>query len=367
MSLNIITDFFCNECNKYFKSKASLNVHLSLSNKHLNKETKNYCKFCNKSFDTKFSYQRHETNCKEKPVVEQHNKNIELQNQLLEAEQRYNDQLLKIEETYKTQIKELEEKNKYKLKELNKEHEKEYNRLANDSANYKGMYYDIKDKLKEKEKQYNEISAKLKEYEAIKNKYEGVLEFQKISQPTFINNTNNHIGHNITNIISSFKPLTEEFISEQLYTMSPQKLATKGCSYIMTHAMNDSEIGINVLLLDKSRNTIGYKDKNNNIVRDKNSEEFINLLLNTTSKQECLQEAIEISRNNCKNLVGTVEFYDATDTNKELINISGHDIENKTKSKLKGIVSNIASCVDVLNQKRERYINKKLSLSKEEE
>ena len=171
-----ITDFFCSECNKYFKSKASLTVHLTLSNKH---KDVNHCNFCNKTFETKYRYQRHVSICKEKPVVEQQNKNIELQ----------------------TQIKELEEKHKIQIKELNKEHEKEYNRLANDSANYKGMYYDIKDKLKEKEKQYNEISAKLKEYEAIKNKYEGVLEFQKISQPTFINNTtNNHIGHNITNI-----------------------------------------------------------------------------------------------------------------------------------------------------------------------
>jgi hypothetical protein len=327
-------EFYCNDCNKYFSSKQSLTTHFT-TNKHKLKNQKqtNQCIFCNKNFDSNFLLQRHEATCKEKPIIEQQAQH------LLEIKE--------LEQKYLLMIKELKEEHQNQIKKLIKDHDNEYNNIVNENANFKGLYYDVKDKLNQKEKLYNEQS---KEFESVKHKYEALLSIQPLIKPTIQYNTTNNINNNIINVVSSFKPITEAFVSKQMENISAENLARVGPCYIIDHAMN-SEIGSNIVVTDPSRHSIAYKNKYNEVVRDKHSDELISMLINTTAEQEALKRAIELATIKYNELTGTPEFNRASDTLFGLGTMSSKDPEQKLNPKLRNKLTKKAPSIDTANQK----------------
>ena len=348
-----ITNFYCKDCDKYFKSNSSLSAHILLSNKH--KNINNQCKFCNKKFESNFSFKRHETTCKEKPIIEQQ---THYSIQLKELEDKNNE----LEQKYLLMIKELKEEHQNHIKKLNKEHDNEYNKFANETANFKGLYYDVKDKLNQKEKLYSELS---KEHDSIRYKYEALLSIQPLIKPTIqYNTTNNHhntnnINTNIYNVVSTFKPLTDDFVSKQMENISVDKLVTNGPFYIIDHAMK-SEIGSNLVVTDSSRCSVAYKNKYNEVIRDKNSDGLISMLINTTSEQEPIKQAIVLSTIKCKNLVGTPEFNNASDNLNYLKDSYNKDPDHKISPEMRKRIQIVGPKLDYVIEKQKHKIESKV-------
>ena len=306
-------NFHCVKCDIYFNNSIGLRNHLNKSKEHndINILTIK-CSFCNKEYNKPYLHKRHETSCKEKTEYE-----------------------------YKIIL------SKYKELKL------EYDKLSNEFNTYKIEEKEKYDIIKEEK---DIIKTK---YDIMKEKYDTAMEINNnkqtnpsiiINDNSIINTNNGHIGDNIMAIANSFKPLTTEFLENQLSNISSNRLASSGSSYIITHSMRHSDIGKNLIVTDPSRNSIVYKDKHEKIIRDKNSELLIKDLIDITSEQDNLYNAIDIVQEKIKTEIGTTDFNKVSDIHNQLMCIKNKDPENKLNSKLKKSISKLGSSIDMIKQ-----------------
>ena len=96
-------------------------------------------------------------------------------------------------------------------------------------------------------------------------------------------------------IIKNFDPLTSEYVYNELKDICPEKLAYLGAEYVVIHAMT-TKLGINMVMADRIKQTIVYKNENNQLVKDINGDHYINLLVKEVSRTENLKIALEISK-----------------------------------------------------------------------
>jgi hypothetical protein len=240
----------CSLCNKSFKTEISLCKHIEKckSNSH------HSCEFCSKVYSTIYNLNKHKNKCK-----------VKLQNDYKILEEKYkavNEKTSKLE-CIEKMYEQIELKTK-KLEEENTELKKTIFKLQ--------VEYDV-------EKKY------INEYkENYKENYKELL--SKVNSTTHINNINNaNNNNNITlkQVVSKLEPISYEEIKDSM-TLFTNEYVDDGilgfARFLCDHSCNNK-----IITTDKSRNTIAYRTKLNDFIKDPECLILINKTLQDNSDE----------------------------------------------------------------------------------
>jgi hypothetical protein len=224
-------DTFCNRCNRTFSSKTYLRKHLEkCSINHIIKDKK--CSFCNKTFVSSYNLKSHLKTCK------------------IKLEEEYNDI-------------------KNNLEKLNEE-----NMLIKEK-DAKNIYLEEKVKSLETENSYlkniiSQYEIKAKEYEIEKKYMEEFKENFKENYKEMLNRVNTTINYtsNITlkQVVSKLEPISYEDIKNSMSLFSNEYIddgIVGFARFLCEHSCNNK-----IVTSDKSRNTIAYRTKFNDFIKD---------------------------------------------------------------------------------------------------
>lgn len=245
-------DTFCDKCNRTFSSKTYLRKHLEKCN--INDIIKDErCSFCHKTFVSYYNLKSHLKTCKNKLEAEYNN----IKNNL----EKLNEENML--------IKEKEEKNVY-LEEKVKSLETENLHLKNIISQY-----EMKAKEYEIEKKY---------IEEFKDNYKEML--------NRVNNTTITYNSNITlkQVVSKLEPISYEDIKNSMSLFSNEYIddgIVGFARFLCEHSCNNK-----IVTSDKSRNTIAYRTKFNDFIKDPECIILINNTLRDNS-EEIIKKAEE--------------------------------------------------------------------------
>jgi hypothetical protein len=270
-----MTDYICEFCNKEFKSISNLNYHKKTAKYCLDIQSKNNqeikqdiheCNICKKQFNRNSILQSHLEKCKEKNDLKSNKEEILHLKKLLEEK----DILLQ------RQINELDYKDNL-IEKYKKELEQQEIKYQN--------------KIEELDKRYIErITTLEKEIISIHEKYMDKINvnIQNITN----NNPTNHstVVNNKNKLIQNIQPLTNKCIQDQNLKMSIDDI--KNHAFSLADFYHNNILKDKLLISDKSRNVLVYKDEFGNINRDEGGIKLCNMIINE-SRETILKYAID--------------------------------------------------------------------------
>jgi len=285
-----MSNYLCNYCNKEFKSSSSLNNHkktakycLDIQNK--TEDGKYNCDICDKKFNRNDHYQVHLEKCKEKFELKSSKEdNIKLKN----LNDEYKKQLEHRDILLDRQKNEIEynEKLIYKYK---KEIEQKKNKYKKELEQQENKY---EKKIEELDKKYIErITTLEKEIISIHEKYMDKINVN-IQNITNNNPTNNNstVVNNRNKLIQNIQPITNKCLQDQNLKMSIDDIKNHAVS--LADFYHNSILKDKLLITDKSRNVLLYKDEFGNINRDEGGIKLCNMIINE-GKETIIKYALE--------------------------------------------------------------------------
>ena len=306
MSDSLNKEHRCNFCNKTFKTSSNLNYHkktvkycLDIQNKKdiLVEEKKYECSICNKKFNRTHHLDTHFLKCKEKTDLrlnkdeniklktlnDEYKKQLYEKNLLSERQKNeldYKDNLI---EKYK---KELEQQDTKYKKELEKQDAKYKKELEQQEIKYEK-------KIEELDKRYIERIITLeKEIISIHEKYMDKINvnIQNITNNNPTNNNNSTVVNNRNKLIQNIQPITNKCLQDQNLKMSIDDIKNHAVS--LADFYHNSILKDKLLITDKSRNVLLYKDEFGNINRDEGGIKLCNMIINE-GKETIIKYALE--------------------------------------------------------------------------
>ncbi len=357
----------CDKCNKSYKTKNSLKLHIIRSKNH-NKESieeeEYICEYCKKLFDFPSVLKRHVEVCPNKYIVLYNN----IKDEFESFKQRSNDEYNSLKEKSFKDFKDLKikyEEISIENKELKTNNHIYRQRLDEHTSKYDNLCrenYNTEKTLKELQTNFLLIENSCKHYKEFYDKHTQVPAVSQCTNNITIDqrSVNTHIQSDVINIVKNFIPLTPQFIHEQMKDISAKKLAHIGVKYIGTHAIN-SKIGENVVVTDASRKVCSYMDEKNQIIKDPNCTNLTQLILDETSKSENIKLAIEIAKQ-----VGTSELTDPKYQSKMLKNcidiqkVDKKEPESSINNDITSQIAKQASTKKTIKKKEQKRIQKQI-------
>ena len=248
-----------------------------------------YCGFCNNKFWNKSNLDKHQKTAKYCLAIQIKNKpnDKDLNNELIDnklIERKVNDK--KEEKDNSTPIREKQTIQKYKktIEQLKIEiidKQKKIEMLE--------VFYDQEKKRNEKNE--SEYKNKIKELETeIKNIHDKYIDKINVTNITNNNSTNTSTIVNRNKLIQNIIPLTNKCIKEQNSKMNIDDL--KNHSISLAEFFHKNTLKDKLLISDKSRNILIYKDEFGNINRDEGGVKLCNMIINE-SRETILKYAID--------------------------------------------------------------------------
>ena len=249
-----------------------------------------YCGFCNNKFWNKSNLDKHQKTAKYCLAIQIKNTNIEVldNNKLIERKVNDKDLVLykKEDKTESAPIREKQTIQKYKktIEQLKIEiidKQKKIEMLE--------VFYDQEKKRNEKNEL--EYKNKIKELETeIKNIHDKYIDKINVTNITNNNSTNTSTIVNRNKLIQNIIPLTNKCIKEQNSKMNIDDL--KNHSISLAEFFHKNTLKDKLLISDKSRNILIYKDEFGNINRDEGGVKLCNMIINE-SRETILKYAID--------------------------------------------------------------------------
>ena len=246
-----------------------------------------YCGFCNNKFWNKSNLDKHQKTakyCLAIQIKEKNTSNInENKVEVLDKEKKVND---KNSVVYKKEDKEKQIIQKYKktIEQLKIEiidKQKKIEMLE--------VFYDQEKKRNDKNEL--EYKNKIKELETeIKNIHDKYIDKINVTNITNNNSTNTSTIVNRNKLIQNIIPLTNKCIKEQNSKMNIDDL--KNHSISLAEFFHKNTLKDKLLISDKSRNILIYKDEFGNINRDEGGVKLCNMIINE-SRETILKYAID--------------------------------------------------------------------------